>query len=105
MNTARIVVLTIALGAGGIAAFLARSSGDTPPAPQPEPEPASAASKLEAQWQMKKGDIFDVTYLHRFFEVLYHDFGLSRSYSVIPKQTVDRQQKTVNVTLRFVPKK
>jgi outer membrane protein assembly factor BamA len=65
----------------------------------------SAASKLEAQWQMKKGDIFDVTYLHRFFEVLYHDFGLSRSYSVIPKQTVDRQQKTVNVTLRFVPKK
>jgi pilus assembly protein CpaB len=35
MNTARIVVLTIALGAGGIAAFLARSSGDTTPAPQP----------------------------------------------------------------------
>src|SRR5262245_3451802 len=35
MNTARIVVLTIALGAGGIAAFLARSSGDTAPAPQP----------------------------------------------------------------------
>jgi outer membrane protein assembly factor BamA len=65
----------------------------------------SAASKLAAQWQMKKGDIFDVSYLHRFFEVLYHDFGLSRSYSVIPKQTVNRQQKTVNVTLRFVPKK
>lgn len=35
MNTARIVVLTIALGAGGIAAFLARSAGDTTPAPQP----------------------------------------------------------------------
>src|SRR3954471_13866577 len=35
MNTARIVVLTIALGAGGIAAFLARSAGDTAPAPQP----------------------------------------------------------------------
>ncbi len=35
MNTARIVVLTIALGAGGVAAFLARSSGDSTPAPQP----------------------------------------------------------------------
>jgi pilus assembly protein CpaB len=35
MNTARIVVLTIALGAGGVAAFLARSSGDSAPAPQP----------------------------------------------------------------------
>ena len=65
----------------------------------------SAASKLEAQWQMKKGDVFDDSYLHRFFEILYHDFGLSRSYSVVPQQRVDRQQKTVNITLHFVPKK
>lgn len=64
-----------------------------------------AADKLVAQWQMKKGDVFDSSYLHRFFEVLYHDFGLSRSYSVVPKQVVDRQQKTVNVALHFVPKK
>jgi len=64
----------------------------------------SAATRLEAQWQMKKGDVFDDSYLHRFFEVLYHDFGLSHSYSVVPKQTVDRQQKTVNITLHFVPK-
>jgi pilus assembly protein CpaB len=35
MNTARIVVLTIALGAGGIAAFLARGTEDKAPAPQP----------------------------------------------------------------------
>jgi pilus assembly protein CpaB len=33
MNTARIVVLTIALGAGGVAAYLAREAGDTKPAP------------------------------------------------------------------------
>jgi pilus assembly protein CpaB len=32
MNTARIVVLTIALGAGGVAAYLARETGDTKPA-------------------------------------------------------------------------
>ena len=65
----------------------------------------SAATKLEAQWQMKKGDVFDDSYLHRFFEVLYHDFGLNRSYSVVPKQAVDYQQKTVSITLHFVPKK
>jgi outer membrane protein assembly factor BamA len=64
-----------------------------------------AATKLEAQWQMKRGDVFDDSYLHRFFEVLYHDFGLSQSYSVVPKQTIDYQQKTVNITLHFVPKK
>ena len=33
MNTARIVVLIIALGAGGVAAYLAREAGDTKPAP------------------------------------------------------------------------
>ena len=33
MNTARIVVLTIALGAGGVAAYLAGEAGDTKPAP------------------------------------------------------------------------
>jgi pilus assembly protein CpaB len=33
MNTARIVVLTIALGAGGVAAYLAREAADTKPAP------------------------------------------------------------------------
>ena len=33
MNTARIVVLTIALGAGSVAAYLTREAGDTKPAP------------------------------------------------------------------------
>ena len=32
MNTARIVVLTIAVGAGGVAAYLASGSGNNPPA-------------------------------------------------------------------------
>jgi pilus assembly protein CpaB len=35
MNTARIVVLTIALSAGGVAAYLARGSDDKPLAPAP----------------------------------------------------------------------
>src|SRR3954451_12003323 len=35
MNRARIVVLTIAVGAGGVAAWLASGSDPTPPAVQP----------------------------------------------------------------------
>ena len=35
MNTARIVVLTIAVGAGGIAAYLASGSDKPLPTPQP----------------------------------------------------------------------
>jgi len=64
-----------------------------------------AADKLIAQWQIKKGDVFDDSYLQQFFQVMYHDIGLSRSYSVVPKQSVDRQSKTVNVALHFVPRK
>jgi outer membrane protein assembly factor BamA len=65
----------------------------------------AAADKLIAQWQIKKGDVFDDSYLQQFFQVMYHDIGLSRSYSVVPKQNVDRQSKTVNVALHFVPRK
>lgn len=65
----------------------------------------SAADKLIAQWQIKKGDVFDDSYLQRFFQVMYHDIGLSRSYSVVPKQTMDPQNRTVSIALHFVPKK
>ena len=64
-----------------------------------------SADKLRQQWQLKKGDVFDDSYLQRFFQVMYHDIGLNRSYSVVPKQTLDGQQKTVDVALHFVPKK
>lgn len=65
----------------------------------------AAADKLIAQWQIKKGDVFDASYLQQFFQVMYHDIGLSRSYSVVPKQNMDRQNKTVNIALHFVPRK
>jgi outer membrane protein insertion porin family len=64
-----------------------------------------SAGELEAQWQIKKGDVYDSSYLNKFFQITYHDVGLSRSYSVVPKQDIDRQTKTVNVALHFVPKK
>ncbi len=64
----------------------------------------AAAAKLAAQWQIKKGDVFDDSYLLRFFQVLYHDVGLSRSYSVVPKQAVNAQEKTVTIALHFVLK-
>lgn len=64
-----------------------------------------AANELVAQWQIKKGDVYDDSYMKRFFQVMYHDIGLSRSYNVVPKQTINYQEKTVNVALHFLPKK
>lgn len=60
--------------------------------------------RLTKQWQMKKGDVFDESYVMRFFSTIFADAQLGRSYNVVPKQSVDGQSKTVTVYLHFVPK-
>jgi outer membrane protein assembly factor BamA len=66
--------------------------------------PEDAAKRMATQWQMKNGDPFDDSYMKRFFGSLYRDVILSRSYSLVPKQTVNHQAKTVAISLHFVPK-
>lgn len=66
--------------------------------------PAENANRMVAQWQLKKGDPYDDSYLQRFFNILYRDFGLHKSYDVAPKQAINRDEKTVSVTLHFVPR-
>lgn len=66
--------------------------------------PAENEKKMLAQWQMKKGDAYDNSYPQRFFSIMYRDFGLHRSYEVVPKESIDREQKVVNVALHFLPK-
>jgi outer membrane protein insertion porin family len=63
-----------------------------------------SAKKMAAQWQMKKGDPFDNGYTQRFFKIMYRDFGQHVAYSVVPKQAINQQDKTVSVSLHFVPK-
>ena len=64
----------------------------------------AAINKIFAQWQMKKGDPYDNTYVHRFFDVMYRDVGLHQSYSIVPKPELNTEDKTVSVALHFVPK-
>jgi len=66
--------------------------------------PPENAKRMTAQWQMKKGDAYDNSYPQRFFSIMYRDFGLRESYDVAPKEAINRQEKTVNVTLHFVPR-
>lgn len=66
---------------------------------------AKASKALEAQWQIKRGEVYDNSYLNKFFQITYHDVGLSQSYSVVPKAIIDRQTRSVNIALHFVPKK
>jgi len=65
---------------------------------------ADASQKMVAQWQMKRGDPYDNTYLHKFFSLMYRDVGLRRPYNVVPKESVNQQDKTVSVALHFMSK-
>jgi outer membrane protein insertion porin family len=65
---------------------------------------ADGAKKIFEQWQLKKGDPYDNGYLQRFFQIMYRSFGQRVTYNVVPKQTINQQDKTVSVSLHFVPK-
>ena len=65
---------------------------------------ADASRKMVAQWQMKRGDPYDNTYLRKFFGLMYRDVGLRRPYNVVPKESINQQDKTVSVALHFMPK-
>jgi outer membrane protein insertion porin family len=62
-----------------------------------------AAKKMIAQWQMKKGVIFDNSYVARFFKLIYRNEDLT-PYDVVPKQFVNPEDKTVSVSLHFKPR-
>ena len=63
-----------------------------------------SAKKMASQWQMKAGDPFDDSYLSRFFKTMYHDVGLRDSWNIVPKRSVNQQDKTISVSLHFLPK-
>ncbi len=63
-----------------------------------------SSKKMAAQWQMKRGDPFDSSYLTRFFKIMYRDVGLKGSWNVVPRQSISQQEKTVSVTLHFMQK-
>ena len=66
--------------------------------------PGENANRMLAQWQLKKGEPYDNSYLQKFFNILYRDFGLRRSYDVAPKLAINREDKTVSVNLHFSPR-
>ena len=63
-----------------------------------------ATKRMSAQWQLKPGDPFDTTYINRFFKFMYRDVALHGSWNVVPKESVNQQNRTVSVTLHFAPK-
>jgi outer membrane protein insertion porin family len=63
-----------------------------------------ATKKMTAQWQLKPGDPFDTSYINRFFKVMYRDAALHGSWNVVPRESVNQQNRTVSVILHFAPR-
>src|SRR5262245_31643726 len=57
MKAARIVVLAVALGAGGIAAYLASGSKEAPPAPAPVVQTIDVVEILTAKVDINMGQV------------------------------------------------
>ena len=66
--------------------------------------PAQNAARMAEQWQLKRGQTYDNSYLKRFFQIMYRDVGLKVPFNVVPKESIDQQGKKVSVALHFVPK-
>jgi len=63
-----------------------------------------AIKRIIDEWQMKKGDPYDNTYFTRFFQFMYRDTTLSRSYNIAHKEILNPRDKTVALALHFLPK-
>ena len=66
--------------------------------------PAQNADRMADQWQLKKGQPYDKSYLNKFFKIMYHDVGLKVPYNIVSKESIDHDGKSVSVALHFVPK-
>lgn len=65
---------------------------------------AEITKRMMTQFQMKKGDPYDNTYLARFFKTMYRDVDLRVPYNIVPKESVNDQDKSVSIALHFMPK-
>ena len=57
-------------------------------------------ARLQNDWTLRSGDIYDSSYVSRFVEQAYKEIG---DWHVSVHETVDPHDKTVDVTVRFDP--
>jgi outer membrane protein assembly factor BamA len=63
-----------------------------------------ATARLEDDWKLRGGDRYDSSYPKRFLEEADKEMSLMSDWNVGVRESLNPQEKTVDVTLRFDPK-
>jgi outer membrane protein insertion porin family len=61
-------------------------------------------ARLEEGWTLRGGDPYDSGYSKRFLDREEKEMGLMADWNVSVRESLNREDKTVDVTLRFDPK-
>lgn len=60
--------------------------------------------RLQNEWNLRGGDRYDSSYAKRFLEEANKEFSLLAEWTVSVRESLNRDEKTVDVSLRFDPK-
>jgi outer membrane protein assembly factor BamA len=60
-----------------------------------------ATARLEDDWKLRGGDRYDSSYPKRFLEQVDKEMSLASDWNVSVRESLNPQEKTVDVTLRF----
>jgi hypothetical protein len=60
--------------------------------------------RLQNEWNLRGGDRYDSGYAKRFLDLADKEFSLLADWTVSVRESLNRDEKTVDVTLRFDPK-
>jgi len=61
-------------------------------------------ARLQDDWKLREGDPYDSSYPKRFLEQVDKEISLMGDWNTSVRESLNRQEKTVDVTLRFDPK-
>jgi outer membrane protein assembly factor BamA len=61
-------------------------------------------ARLQDSWRLRGGDLYDSSYPKRFLEQEDKEIGWLADWNAIVRESLNRGEKTVDVTLRFDPK-
>ena len=60
--------------------------------------------RLQNEWNLRGGDRYDSSYAKRFLDEANKEFSLLAEWTVSVRESLNRDEKTVDVSLRFDPK-
>jgi len=61
-------------------------------------------ARLQDDWQLRGGDVYDSSYARRFLDQAYKEISLMGDWNASVRESLNHEEKTVDVTLRFDPK-